>query len=105
MGAPDLISGIGLLTPRVTAQTPRELPDATVVAQPRKIIRLNFRQRAQSAAASTPRQRAQAAAVSAPRQSRRRRSSINVTQQSSPTRQLRITDLIISQRGGNEGGK
>ena len=57
--------------------------------QPRDILRLNFRQRAQTVSGSVDRQ--------SPR--RRRVRSLNRIKTSSPTRQLKITDLISSQQG------
>ena len=93
MREPDLISGIGLLTPRDTAQPQNELQDEALILEPRFLLRQNFRQRAQSTVSNTPRQRAR----------RRRINSLNLPQPNTPSRQLKITDLIISQREGNQG--
>ena len=65
------------------------LGDVRNSIQPRDILRLNFRQRAQTVSGSMDRQ--------SPR--RRRVRSLNRIKTSSPTRQLKITDLISSQQG------
>ena len=64
------------------------LGDVRNSIQPRDILRLNFRQRAQTVSGSMDRQ--------SPR--RRRVRSLNRIKTSSPTRQLKITDLISSQQ-------
>ena len=102
MGADDMIGDIiqeaeASLTAQ-TSEPPTEmvermaLMDNGVGVQPRDILKLSFRQRAQTLSVSENRQ--------SPR--RRRLRSLNVSKTNSPTRQLKITDLIISQQGEPE---
>ena len=76
MRAPDLISGIGLLTTRETTEEQGELQGGELMIEPRDLLRQSFRQRASSITTATTRRQ----------RSRRRANSINMPQLSTPSR-------------------
>ena len=94
--APDLIEGIGLLTVREPVNN-NNTNQATAgedvmeqFQQPRNILRAGFRRRAQSIASSP-------GLNQDPGRTRGRTSSLSLNQRGSPARQLRITDIFLSQ--------